>query len=289
VVPVPDAAVQGLTIGGVACYATCWEITRADAVVYRFTDHNTSLVFDGNTYTPTGGFRASAREREEGLSPQNLQLTGPLQVAAITDDDLRAGRFRRASIREVIVDWRYPWAGTIRDTRYLIREVKFNGESWDFQLEGMLGRMQVRVGYNYERRCRWQRLGDSNCGASLAGKMQTGRAVTTVSDDRRVFNSTISTGNGDGYFDEGEIEFTSGDNIGVIRDVKEYVEVNGVITLQIDTPFAIQTGDEFTIKPGCDRRATTCKTRFNNFNRFGGFPFIPGNDHFLTTPDAQQQ
>jgi hypothetical protein len=34
------------------------------------------------------------------------------------------------------------------------------------------------------------------------------------------------------------------------------------------------------IAPGCDLRAATCAAKFGNLLNFGGFPEIPGRNHF---------
>lgn len=283
----PDAFVplRGLLIAGSARMASCWEISRTDGVVLRFTDHNRSLIVDGHAYTPAAAPIASARQRTEGLQAQNLEARGALASDAITNEDLRAGRYRRATVRELVVDWQYPWVGRFKENAYIVRDTTFTGETWDAQIEGLLARLAVKVGYTFERRCRWQRFGDANCGLDLTSRTQTGRTVTAVDTDRKKFTSSIATGRGDGFFDDGTLVWTSGPNLNVICDVKFYVQSGGVITLQVRAPFTISPGDAFTVKPGCDRQPTTCQG-FGNFTRYGGFPDLPGTDNLLETPSG---
>jgi len=49
----------------------------------------------------------------------------------------------------------------------------------------------------------------------------------------------------------------------------------------------VQVGDTYTAKPGCDKSAEICKTKFDNFINFGGFPDVPGQDRIASTPDAK--
>lgn len=49
-------------------------------------------------------------------------------------------------------------------------------------------------------------------------------------------------------------------------------------------PYDVEGGDSFTIYAGCDRRAYTCKNRFNNFPNFRGFPNLPGLDKIVVIP-----
>ena len=38
----------------------CWTITRTDGAVFRFTSLDDDVVFDGDTYVASSGFKASA-------------------------------------------------------------------------------------------------------------------------------------------------------------------------------------------------------------------------------------
>jgi uncharacterized phage protein (TIGR02218 family) len=43
-------------------------------------------------------------------------------------------------------------------------------------------------------------------------------------------------------------------------------------------------GDGLVLTAGCDRRFATCRAKFENAERFRGFPHIPGNDFVLRYP-----
>lgn len=75
------------------------------------------------------------------------------------------------------------------------------------------------------------------------------------------------------FFDLGEIVFTSGNNDGFSRSVKNYTV--GVVYLSNPLPFIPEIGDTFKIVPGCDGRLVTCNDVFNNKINFGGQPFFP--------------
>lgn len=283
------APMSSLKINGSHRFASCWRIERRDGVVLRFTDHDTDLVVDGETYTPTGGFNAAARERVEGVDAGNSEIVGVLTSDAITHADLLAGKYRRATIREIVVDWRFPFAGKHDEHEYIIGETTFSRQTWVAQLEGLASRLRIRVGRTQSRRCDVQELGDARCGADLSDKIQVGVAVTAIDVDRKQFQTDALVSFPSGYYDDGKIEWTSLPGRegfeGAISGVKSWTTVNATLALQIRTPFAIEVGDEFTLTPGCDRQFSTCQTKFENHKRFRGVPRLPGNDALLRVPE----
>jgi hypothetical protein len=47
-------------------------------------------------------------------------------------------------------------------------------------------------------------------------------------------------------------------------------------------PVAIESGSEVLLTVGCDHSTTTCASRFNNLDNYGGFPAIPSKNPFST-------
>lgn len=60
----------------------------------------------------------------------------------------------------------------------------------------------------------------------------------------------------------------------------------GRFLLFMPMPKEIQVGDTFEAIPGCDKKKSTCKTRFDNLINFRGFDFIPGRDKITWYPNA---
>lgn len=281
-----SSPLASLTVDGATMIVKCWRLTRADGTIYRFTDHSSEVVFNTETYSPVGSFLASAEEATEGLTPGNRQLQGIIRSDKITSSDLRAGLFRNCKVEEFIVDPRFAdIVGVLRENLYWIQQVTFNGETWEAELQGPLNKLRTTVGFTVDRRCRWKELGDDNCGINLSLYRDSG-SVLSVVQSRKEFTSDVPTGNGDDYFNDGRVTWTTGNNAGVISEVKTYTETSGVVRLYVQTPFDIQVGDDFTIEPGCDRQFSTCIAKFDNKDRFGGYPDVPGNDDTFTTPDA---
>lgn len=264
--------------------ATLWKITRADSTVLRFTDHDKQIEFGGDTYDPAGGFDASARQKQSSLRTQNFEIQGMLQSGRITFEDLQAGRYNEAEVTEYLVDWRYPFAGSYLTSRYWIVETTFTADEWEARVEGLTRWLNHPDGELYERTCRYE-LGEARCGVAL-GPITTSGSVFVTSfpgqDDRRQFLSTIAAA--DGLYAYGFIEWTSGNNNGLVSEVENNLQFTGQMNLFLETPYPIESGDTFDITQGCDKKKGTCGTKFSNFANFGGFPFIPGTTEALKTP-----
>lgn len=98
--------------------------------------------------------------------------------------------------------------------------------------------------------------------------------------------TVIGLGSGSGYFDNGVITFTSGDNSAagaagrnLSMEVQSYVP--GQWTLELPMPYLPQVGDAYTMHAGCDYSLATCRDRFNNIVNMRAEPYVPGVDRLV--------
>jgi hypothetical protein len=61
-----SAGLQTHIAGEVTTLATCWKMTRRDATVLGFTDHDADIVFDSVTYKAATGFNMLQRGASGG-------------------------------------------------------------------------------------------------------------------------------------------------------------------------------------------------------------------------------
>ncbi len=282
--PTPDP-LKNLFVSPTIRPAALWKIERTDAVTYRFTDHDQEIVFEGATYTPRGSFNSSARQKLSNMKVRNLEIVGFISDDAITHEDLRAGKWRDAKITEYLVDWLYPFAGSLYTNTYWLAEVSFTGEGWVAQVQGVSRRLNQSVGRTIGRLCD-HTLGDDRCDVDLGVlTVSSTVAASGVIVPRSVFKTGLTAATH--YFKYGYLTWTSGLNSGQKSEVRNYSNTDGVVQLALRTPFNIADGDGFNIVPGCDKTAATCRIKFSNLSRFGGFPFVPGSDRMFTTPDRK--
>lgn len=86
----------------------------------------------------------------------------------------------------------------------------------------------------------------------------------------------------DGWFTQGLLRFTSGDNADVERDVKFHSGTT--LYFYEEFPFTIDPGDAFELTAGCIKTIEICNSKFANTDNFRGFPYAPTNDTIFSSP-----
>ena len=264
--------------GEVTTLATCWRVARRDGVVLGFTTHDRSLSIEDVIYRAASGFSPSAVAASNGLNVDNLDVAGALSSSAISEADLREGRFDFAAIEIFQVNWSDLSQGKLSLVSGSLGEVSMDGARFTAEIRGLAQRLQQPAGEAYSPECRAD-LGDVRCKVNLAGFTVTGSATSIGSG--RTFTDSDRT-ESDGWFDYGLLTWMTGANAGLAVEVKSFA--SGAFTLFDAMPNAIQPGDAYTVHAGCDKRLATCKAKFANVLNFRGEPFVPGPDSMLDYP-----
>ncbi len=111
-------------------------------------------------------------------------------------------------------------------------------------------------------------------------------AAASITDRKKFTVDGIETAD-TGYFDNGLLTFTSGQNNGIAREVQSWSEISGQeyeVVVHLPFPFDIEATspfDSFKVTIGCDKTVANCITPFDNIVNFRGFPFVPGQDATL--------
>lgn len=277
----PAWPVPSLELGGSVAWA--WSIQRTDGLTLTFSDAPISIVHRGLTHEPGGAFDASARRGEVGMADSSANFRGAITSEAITQVDLLNGLYDDAVVFESMIDGEFPWRTHYWRRQWRLGRIAFDGERFNADVLGASSILERRVGRSYTRACSHV-LGDAQCKVDLRAITQRGVAVTSVSDDRRVFRATGLPAAAEDYYTLGVVTWTSGNNAGLRSEVIEFDNSTEEIALALETEGAIQVGDTFDIVPGDDLSFETCRDKFSNSDNFGGFKSIPGTDKTLQTP-----
>ena len=112
------------------------------------------------------------------------------------------------------------------------------------------------------------------------------QSAVEVVEEGRVFRFAAMPGFEDRWFEKGRLVVLDGVAKGLVGSIKND-RVRGVgreVELWQGLGAVPAQGDMVRIEAGCDRRAETCRLKFNNFLNFRGFPHIPGEDWVMSYP-----
>lgn len=276
-------ALQTLLDSGTLTLATLWKITRVDATVIGFTDHDADLVVSAVTYQSATGYTRTAIQSTANLAVDNLELDGLISASEVTEDDLRGNKYQGAEVTVSVCDYTNLATAPVLLRRGWIGQITLKDGMYVAELRGLSDRLQQTIGRVYGRDCDAD-FGDVRCGidATAGAHNATGTVGTVTSDS--IFYDAART---EIKWTAGKLTWTSGNNNGVSIEVKK-ADGAGNITLWQAMPKAITIGDTYTIRAGCQkRRIEDCVTLYANAANYRGFDTIPGIDYLTNYPDAQ--
>lgn len=277
------AALQALLDTGVTTLATLWKVTRTDAVIAYFTDHDVDLIVGGNTYLAVSGYTRTAIASSADLAVDNLDLTSIQDDTTVSEGDLRSNKYQGAEVLISLCNYADVSVAPTILRRGWLGHTKINDNKYTLELRGLSDRLQQTIGRVYGRDCDAD-FGDARCGidATAGAHNATGTVGTVTSDSVFYDAARIET-----KWTAGKLTWTSGNNNGVSIEVKT-ADGAGNITLWQSMPKAIVVGDTYSIRAGCQkRRIEDCVTLYANAVNFRGFDTIPGTDYLMNYPDAQ--
>jgi len=270
---------------GATTLCWCWRIERTDGVTLGFTDHDVALGFGGTEFAPAHGLDGGETVQKLGAQTETSEVLGVLHSEAISEDDIALGRYDGARVQSWRVNWR------ALEQRELIRVDtigEITREDGVFRAELRSGQhaMNVPRGRLYQHMCD-ARLGDGRCGKDIeTGAFRAAAIVTGKSDATSVTVSGLE-GFDAGWFSHGVARWESGMRMGI----EETVMRQDGGTIAFDRPVGdwVEIGDTLTVYAGCDKRFSTCGSKFFNAVNFQGFPHIPGNDFVLRYPGTEDR
>jgi uncharacterized phage protein (TIGR02218 family) len=279
-----DAELQARLDGGATRLCRCWLVSRRDGSEMGFTDHDEDVAFAGVVYRASSGMDATALQSATGLSVDNAQAVGALTSAAISEEDIRAGRYDGAEIRQWLVDWERPELRVLM-FRGSLGEIRRADGAFEVELRGLAEALNAPVGRSVLRTCD-RALGDARCGFDVGQAGFSGDGVVEAASGATLSASGLA-GFAAGWFAHGTLTWLSGGNDGEKASVKADRAGEGglrVLGLWQEPGRRAEAGDRFRVVAGCDKRAETCRGKFANLINFRGFPHLPGDDWVAAYP-----
>jgi uncharacterized phage protein (TIGR02218 family) len=277
--------------------AICGAVYRNDGLVLRATQFDDDLEIAANDleglYLSNIPITASDVKSSSDLSVDNMEIDGKLDdalaFAGFTARDIEAGLFDDAPFETFLCQWDDPNAWQIIVRRgYLGKISRTHEGKFKAEWRGILQPLQQTIGRVHSETCDVVRFGDSRCGKDVES-LAVDVTVTGVTSRRR-FDTTAPAAPSDGYYDLGEARWITGENASPVGKLTRQIKRGaasgtlGQIELWDSTPFPVRVGDTVRLRPGCDRRFSTCQF-FGQYKRFRGDGFwCPGVPTLMRAP-----
>ena len=258
--------------------ADLYTITLTAGSVLRYTTWDSTLVVLGNTFlTGPPSFERTAIEEKLGMDVSTIELTIKASASDLVNgvpilQAVGLGFFDGAAfkIERLFMDSTGVQIGTvIRFSGFIgpVNELSRSYAKIDVEAGTKLLQMQLPA-VILQPGCT-NTLFDARCGLVKASFAEV-NAVQAGSTVNKLLSLSAKT---DGYYDNGQIAFTSGANAGLVKAVKSYAGQFFVFNSPL--PFVPNAGDAFIAYPGCDKTQATCTNKFSNLTTFEGFPYVP--------------
>ena len=278
-----EALGQHLKTGSTTVCRT-WLVRRKDGMTLGFTDHDCDLTFDGVLFAARSGLTAGALEKTNGMAVDNTEVLGALSDASVSEDDILAGRYDGAEVTSYLVNWANVSERSVQ-FRGTFGEIVRREGSFRVELRGLTQALNVPHGRVYHAEC-GAVLGDLRCKVDLSTPAMSMLATAQAVVSGRILHFPAIVGLRDGWLIDGQVTVQSGTGKGQSGRVKSDATVDGIRIVELWKTFGLRpaAGDQFQLWAGCDRRASTCRNKFDNFLNFRGFPGIPGEDWLRSSP-----
>lgn len=267
---------------GTTYLCTLWKVTAVDGTIVRGCNHTRNITYNSELYKAIP-LDPSQLSKSVGLGSSNADLISPYIIGGLEKKDIVAKKWNNARIEITIVNYLNLGLGPARRDVGYIGEITIEKRRYLASYDGISSRFAQEIGEIETPDCR-AILGDSRCQKDLTAFTHN-CAVDGLSTTypRRIIQVDLDPAKADEYFKRGKITVTSGNNNGIVRDIK--TSRGNIIELVIPFDKDIEIGDTVTVVAGCDGRRQTCKTVFNNVINIQASPDLPGIESVYTFPE----
>lgn len=269
---------------GTAKLVRIFEFTLTTAgSALRFTDHDTDLIYGGQTYRASNTVDISAVTTTMAGGAQAADLNvmfGDNTATSFTYTNAVGGLYDFASVLVTVIDaFNTATPGMVLMAGTLGSVSLADVHRGTFKINGPLQGGVNLINEKYSPECR-ANLGDSRCKVNLGLTPYTTTGTVTVVLSNRKFQALLTENQANDYYAFGMLTFTSGNNNGLTLEPLTHFQISAddEIVMAFAFPKDIQVGDTFTLTAGCDKRPQTCSAKFNNIVNYRGEPFIPPAD-----------
>lgn len=244
-----------------------YEFNQRNVEIFRFTSGDKDITLGGFTYEKIP-LRRSSIEQSQNISRSSLKLNIPRTISLVTEFiaqppsnviNLIIKRFHRLDPDEEVI---VLWKGRMINV--------------DFKA-GDVCRLICDPLITAMNRTTLRRVYQISCphmlyrSACKVDEINFRENATLTAIDGLTITSTTFGGQANGYWTGGIVRIEKS-GMPHVRAILAHTGNDVEIDLMIP---GLEVGNIVQTAPGCNGNLTTCETKFNNEDNFGGFPYIP--------------
>lgn len=280
----PNAVIDYLNNNNKFFICDLYKIVLADGKTLRYANYDVPITWDGHVWSCTGPIFERGKTKLSGkITVDSLDVTVTTdasdKISGVTWMNLaQNGGFDNATLTLYRCFMSAPGVviGSLVWFSGLIDPDDGGGMEMKWKIRSRMQRANVDYPFRlYYPTCPYV-LYDAACGVNRSAFAVNG--MVTQAGGTTQFTTNLT--NASGYFEQGYIKFTSGALAGSTGPIKTSI-YNGVILMLAGFDSAPQPGDTFIAYPGCNKTPTTCRNKFNNWQRNRATPFIPLKETIL--------
>lgn len=262
----------------VAPYETavlCLRIVCTNGTTIRVTRYPRDLTMsNGQVYQSGSGFDFSGYESTSGFSPSAIDLEGILGFAGVSREAVATGVFDNARAYLFACNFLAPVEDYEPIVASFLGKAALTDNGYRIEEMGLVDALNQSVGHTVSPMCDKPFGGQEFAGCKVAlGPLTVTGTLTVVASDQQFTDA--SRAEAADYFAYGTIRFTSGANAGLKPlEIRQHL-AGGVIQTFEPFYYVPAVGDAYEMIPGCRKRFSDCKDKWNNAINFGGFPYAP--------------
>lgn len=254
-------------------FAELFEITSGTRV-FRYTSWEKDFTYGGNVYR-AAVIKRSIPSEDESFKPSRMDLTMPVvspvnEYIANTPLEPVRVNITRVFIHDETA-YKVIFYGEVLGVANLQAGdqgiIQANLESGTIYFRNKIPRV---VFQSYCNHVLYKLSETGRPGCNLAKELWKTTATVTILGNT-ISSSSFGT-KPDDYFRGGHVETEYGD----FRYVTDHV--GNLITLNVAFDARLSSGGTVFAFPGCDKSPVTCTEKFDNFENFQGFAYIPSNN-----------
>lgn len=244
-------------------FAELYEINTGTERFF-YTSFERLVVFQGNSYE-AAKIERSPISYEEKIKAIRTKIKAPLSDPVSRYISNNALSSVTVKIYRVFVESTTDFE-VIFDGRIINVEAQKKGAVIDCESNSTIFRNKLPL-VVHQAFCN-HRLFDGGCGLNE----NDFKTTTVVTVNNVEISSSDFAGFDDQHFQHGHVLTTYGD----YRMITSHI--GNTITVHVPFDTRLFTGSTVSVFAGCDKSPSACRAKFDNFDNFLGFPFIPSNN-----------